>query len=280
MVLDVGAPPDVMDPRPVGCQGKLDLLFVVSREETMDEAQNALVTAFPDLYENLAGLYVGFDPHVMVVDADDGWGIPQCKAKCPKAEFGCADYPCDYTPAVCDTILGAGTVFNAGWTTPNTPCPLTSGRRFMIGKDQPDPAETFACLARVGSAGENRLGAAAVAALSPELRGPGGCNEDFLRDDALLVLIFLGRQDEPTDSPGDPAEWAEAILSAKDGDAKSVVILDIGSLSCQPNDRICLLAQEHFPYHHIASWSFLDYYSPFDTLVELVEEACPATSPG
>ncbi|HEY8379015.1 MAG TPA: hypothetical protein VIK91_21130 [Nannocystis sp.] len=282
MVLDVGHEPDLMEPEPVGCQGKLDLLFVVSREVSMNKAQDALVTAFPDLYETLGEMYVDFDPHVMVVDADAEWGVPECDAKCKKNDpWGCEEYPCDYLPSVCDTILGAGAIFNAGFATANAECELTSGRRFMIGKTQPDPEETFSCLARVGALGKGWLGAAAAAALSPELRGPGGCNDGFLRDDALLVIVFLGRQDEPGDSPGDPAEWAQAILAAKHDDPKSVVILDIGSLSCIPEkDRICELAQTYFPYHHIASWTFLDYYSPFDALVELVEKACPPTAPG
>jgi hypothetical protein len=35
------------------------------------------------------------------------------------------------------------------------------------------------------------MGDAMIAALSPELNGPGGCNEGFVRDDALLVVVFI-----------------------------------------------------------------------------------------
>lgn len=54
---------------------------------------------------------------------------------------------------------------------------------------------------------------AMVEAISPELQGVGGCNEGFVRDDAILVVVWRGNEDEPLPgahpwpSSGDPASW-------------------------------------------------------------------------
>jgi hypothetical protein len=65
----------------------------------------------------------------------------------------------------------------------------------------------------------------ATAAVSPALNGPGGCNEGFIRDDALLVLVLITDEDDPgtcingdqscNGSPGDPASWLDDLLAVK-----------------------------------------------------------------
>lgn len=81
-------------------------------------------------------------------------------------------------------------------------------------------------MAQVGRSGLDLLGAAFTAALEPEINGPGGCNEGFLRDDALLFVTFVS--DTPDDtSPGTPEQWAAQAIAAKHGDPNAIVILGI-----------------------------------------------------
>ncbi|MBL8972841.1 MAG: hypothetical protein JNK56_19800, partial [Myxococcales bacterium] len=46
-IFDLGTHQDLGKPSPAGCKGKIDLLFVVSREGVMAEVQDRLIGAFP-----------------------------------------------------------------------------------------------------------------------------------------------------------------------------------------------------------------------------------------
>lgn len=282
-ILDVGTEQDVESPQPAGCKGKIDFLFVIGRHEFVFQEQAKFVAAFPDFIETIESEFADFDYHIMIVDADRPgyWGADLCEAQCPMPEDSCAaiDYPCDYTPTTCDMTMGAGTTFNAGTGAANKSCELVSGRRY-IEKDQPDLLGTFTCIAQVGESGYGWLGAAAAAAVSPELTGSGGCNEGFLRDDALLMVTIVGGYDYPDESPGKPAEWAQAILDAKHGDKNAVVMFSFGDLTCPPYDRICDLVMWYFPYHHIADRFGSDFGPGFEVAADLVETACSAFIPG
>lgn len=67
--------------------------------------------------------------------------------------------------------------------------------------------DAFLCIAKVGSeGGYPRTADAMVAALSSPLLGtngyPPGCNQGFLRDDALLVVTLISDQpDEDSSGP-------------------------------------------------------------------------------
>ena len=85
--------------------------------------------------------------------------------------------------------------------------------------------DAFECIAKVGmSGGGPFLGDAMIAALSDKLNGPGGCNEGFLRDDALLVVVFISDVNDQSYS------WYNhqyhAIIAAK-GDPDAVVMLSV-----------------------------------------------------
>ena len=62
--------------------------------------------------------------------------------------------------------------------------------------------------------------------------GTGECNENFMRDDALLVIVIITDEEDDHDipsgfgypgSPGDPADWADVVAS-KDGVETNVVV--------------------------------------------------------
>jgi hypothetical protein len=60
-------------------------------------------------------------------------------------------------------------------------------------------------------------------ALSATLNGPGGCNEGFLRDDAILVITFISDDPNYEDVDG-PQQWYDAVVAAKKGNKDAVVV--------------------------------------------------------
>lgn len=281
-VLDVGSAADVGDGKPVGCQGKIDFLFVISRWAGMDYFQTQFLDALPKFIETIEGKFADFDYHIMVVDGDAEWGVSTCDETCPtpeKSPCTIEDYPCDYVSTECDRTMGAGVVYPAGDKAPNHSCPIDGGRRYMV-KGQTDLEETFICAARVGTSGVARMGDAMAAALSPEMNAPGGCNADFLRDDALLMVTQISntydQKNGIIDSQiGNVDTWTDAVLAAKHGDPDAVVMLSILQAlpECDEDDRICQMVRM-FPHHLIADREEPDYGPSFEQATELVAEAC------
>ena len=285
---DMGIPPDFGDPTK-GCKGKIDFLFVISRAGNMGPAQEKLVAAAPDFIDTIQAQFDDFDLHIMVVDSEQQWWVKQCESMaCGTCDID-PNYPCGYFPTVCDTTLGAGTVFNAGPNTLDVPCEL-GGQRY-ITKDTPDIKGAFECLARVGTWGNNEMGNALVAAVSPELNAsepaPGGCNAGFLRDDALLVLTMIGPEDGP--GPGGSGvatwqSWKQAVVDAKHGDLNAIVALGIISGDdCLPMDdpaiRLCNLIPS-FPNSILEHLTLEDFGNAFDQAAVLALDACSVFVPG
>ncbi|MCY1054288.1 hypothetical protein [Nannocystis sp. SCPEA4] len=275
---DLGMP-DLGDLHPVGCKGKIDFLFVISRFGYMEPVQERLIEAFPDFIATIQSKFADFDYHIMVVDGDATWGSEVCNADCSPTGCPYPDYPCDAIESVtaCDTTMGAGTVFPAGKGASNVDCGLVGGRRYLT-REQPNLSETFACLAQVGLTGDHLLGEAVTAAMQPAINDPGGCNEGFLRDDALLMITFISNTLDLY-SAGKPKLWAEAIANAKHGDSNSVVMFSIHFPECNPSDRLCDLVKYYFPYWHIADNEDADYRPAFEVATDLIGEACSAFIP-
>ncbi len=301
---DLGEMPDFGPGGPVGCKGKIDFLFVISRQANMQYRQEQLALAVPQFIETIQAKFDDFDYQIMVITGDDGWGNYACNEVCPnlfsckigepccpltpngdKGELCCpyAEYPCLDLDLVtqCDRTWGAGEVFPAGnQETANKPCPIDGGRRYLV-KGQTNLPETFACIAKVGTSGGTRLGQALTAAMQSNINDPGGCNPGFLRKDALLMVTFISTNpDEVSDSKGTPAEWAQAVIDAKHGDDKSVVMFNILNAlpECLPYDRLCQLT-EMFPYHRHQDVLAADYGPAFVEAVGLVETACAGFAP-
>ncbi len=280
---DMGMPPD-FDPQPPGCKGKIDFLFVISRSAFMSSSQDAFVKAFPKFIDTIRGQFDEFDVHIMVVDSEKKWTVDQCLDQCNGPCDVAPGYPCDYWPLVCDETVGAGTVYNAGPNTENVPCGLDE-HRYMTAEDLDTPG-LFECLARVGTGGgSNRMGDALVAAVSPELNGPGGCNEGFLRPDALLMLTMIGPEDSlGSGSKGTWQEWRQAVVDAKAGNESAIVALGIvGSDECLPNTdpdfRLCELIPS-FPYSRLEHLTLDDYVPAFIETAKMALDACSLFIPG
>ncbi len=281
---DMGTPPD-FDPQPPGCKGKLDFLFVISRTGIMWESQENFVKAFPKFIDTIRGQFDEFDVHIMVVDSAQKWTVDQCVDQCNGPCDVAPGYPCTYSPTVCDETMGAGTVYNAGPYTENVPCGLDE-HRYMTAEDLDTPG-LFECLARVGTSGVNMMGDALVAAVSPELNDAGGCNEGFIRPDALLVLTMIGPEDSAVDvanSEGTWQEWRQAVVDAKGGDESAIVALGIISGDdCLPNTdpdiRLCDLIPS-FPYSRLEHLTLDDYGPAFDKAAKMALDACSLFIPG
>jgi hypothetical protein len=225
MFPDLGGIPDLGNPQPLGCKGKIDFLFVISRSgwmasdsEGIGTIYERLVAAIPQFFDTIQTNFADFDYHILVTKGDVHWGDPYCNEECPgpfteKCWPG-DEYPCEMVDeaSTCDHTWGAGVVFNAGRNAPNTPCDVAGGRRYLT-KDQPNLDETFACVLQVGTSGHDMLGQALTAAVSPELNGPGGCNEGFLRDDALLVVTLVTSHEDPV-SPSSCSTSAHRTASS------------------------------------------------------------------
>ena len=301
VVFDLGVVPDVGDGNPVGCKGKIDLLFVISRDSNMEGRQAKLVNAFPKFIETIESKFDDFDYHIMVIDGDDEWGSYHCTNDCPvldckigdkcceintepeekNGEPCCGvpeDYPCGYLDVLpdCETTIGAGTLFPAGDYASNKLCPIDGGRRYLV-KGQPDLTDTFACIGKIGVTGRGKLGEALTAAMQENINGPGGCNDGFLRDDALLMATFIGANPDAggggIDSDGYAEDWAKAVLDAKHGDPKSVVMLRFANPDWEPYDQIWKMAKM-FPFMKVDRSDVDDYSPAFAEATTLVETAC------
>ena len=284
MLLDMGLQPD-FDPQPPGCKGKIDFLFVISRSGVMWESQQNFVKAFPTFIDTIRGQFDAFDVHIMVVDSEEEWTVEKCLDQCNGPCDVAPGYPCSYSPSVCDETMGAGTVYNAGPYTENVPCGLDE-HRYMTAEDLDTPG-LFECLARVGTYGFNKMGDALVGAVSPELNGPGGCNEGFLRPDALLMLTMIGPEDSAIDlnkSKGTWQQWRQAVVDAKQGNESAIVALGIISGDdCLPNTdpdiRLCDLIPS-FPYSRLEHLTLQDYAPAFDKAAKMAIDACSLFVPG
>ena len=226
-VFDVGNAGDGEVPEEeVGCQA-VDFLFVIDNSASMENEQDALVSVFPQFMDEVeAALDVGGDYQVLVTDTD-AWG--RCNSQTlqgmdPSSDL-CNGYIKNTAFDTCDGEWGAGVVHPAGDFASNMPCSPFGGNRYIV-PGEPDLGGTFACMATVGVAGHpsERPMDAMVAALEPGINGAGGCNDGFLRDEALLVIVFISDDPHYEDS-GEPSDWYDAVVAAKNGDPESVVVM-------------------------------------------------------
>ncbi|HWB73863.1 MAG TPA: hypothetical protein VG755_02885 [Nannocystaceae bacterium] len=199
----------------LGCE-KVDFLFVIDSSHSMETNQAALIASFPEFVSAIQGTLTDVSSyHVAVVTSDAyEFNDPQC------------------------TEIGASVTQTDGENSNGQTCtPFATSARFLTDED--DLPTQFACIAQVGTDGDNdeRMLAAATAALSPELNAAGGCNEGFLRDDALLVMVLITDEDDPgtcvngnescNGSPGDPMEWFEEVVARKGDHPENAVVLSL-----------------------------------------------------
>jgi len=219
-------------PQGSACNGKIDLVFAVAQGGGFLKYLDTLYASYPEILATIEDVFDDFDLHVIFINPSSMWGAVACpKNMCPE-EGGCPaedyeDFPCwalydDDALTKCDSTMGAGIIFPAGRKGSNKPCDLPPGQRFIAG-DDPFFGERFSCLSHTGYGAGDEQGWALGEALSWDLRG--GCNAGFLRDDALLFVVYVSGRD---DSPYNPYVWAQRVLEAKEYAQDMVVLLGIG----------------------------------------------------
>jgi hypothetical protein len=174
--------PDAGDdpPQHAGPCEKMDILFVVDNSNSMEEEQGNLGDNFPAFAQVLYEYLVG------------------------------ADLPLDFRVAITTTgvDLQWTEVFPAFPPLPEQRIPMSQSGddgafrqscgmdRRWLERDDPDMAGTFSCAADVGIGGpgwETPLLASERALSAPMVNGT---NAGFLRDDALLAIVYLTDEDD------------------------------------------------------------------------------------
>jgi hypothetical protein len=230
------------------------------------------VAAFPEFIDTIRTEVTAQDYRILVTDSDGGDGIAEPQY------YGCAGKPGQ---------LGAGLRRAKSGSGPD--CGFDTDAPWMT-QDQTDLEDTFACVAKVGTAGwalEFPM-SSMVWAVGPELNGPDGCNEAFVRDDAVLVVTVIS--DDPdldgkaTDDAGmgDPQAWYDAVLAAKHGDASAAVVLGLvpNGDPLRGTTELFVELVEMFGDRGVLGEVMSPDYGPFfSEAVDKIDEACDSFVP-
>jgi len=209
IIFDHGILPD--SPKfDMGCR-KVDFLFIVDNSGSMSAQQAQLLASFPGFITAMQNALEGVvdSYHVGVLTSDNYTGnAPGC------------------------TSIGDLVTQTSGFGALGQVCtPFDEGGRFATESD--DLEEKFPCMAQVGTSGSpiEQPVTALIASFDPAKRGPGDCNEDFLRDDAILVVVIV-TDDPPYDFDMDDAHpltdtstWYDDVIAAKNDDPEALVVI-------------------------------------------------------
>ncbi len=246
----------------VGCE-KIDFLFVIDNSGSMAAHQQNLISNFGPFMDTIAAQVAGTDYHVMAIDSD-----------------ACATMNSFCMPSGCDDVLGAGQVRN---------CNVPGGVRYLTSDlDLASLKTTFQCVANVGDFGSAlELPMTAMLEAIGPLNGAGECNEGFLRDDAILVVVIIsddhtGWLGEDDAKIGNPQASFDGVVQIKDK-PENVVVLGLFALaedqSCigfGPNESVKFIEfTEMFGDRGVTGTVCSnDYNSFFQDAVALIDTAC------
>ncbi len=203
-LFDLGTLPD--SPKfDMGCR-KVDFLFVIDNSGSMSAQQMQLLASFDGFIQAIQdSLEDSVDSYHVGVITSDAYS-----ANAPG----------------CNTLGALVSQTQAGGDC----TPFAGGGRFATEMD--DLSVKFPCMAEVGAfgSGVEQPVTGAIAAFDPAMAMAGACNEGFLRDDAILVLVVL--TDDPPAGTLDDANlmtdttgWHDAIVAAKNGDPEALVVI-------------------------------------------------------
>jgi hypothetical protein len=264
------------EPPPERCD-KVDFLYVVDNSASMTDKQENLARSFEGFTRIVQETLGTTDHQIMVVDTD-GINVGDIIAGYG-AESGDG----------CTGMLGAGLTMGAE----GEGCIISGNQRFLQD-DQPNLADTFSCLARVGTLGnaDERPIDALLAATGAAHSDAEMCNEGFLRNDAILVVTLI-TDEEDEQSAGDPAKWKQALLRAKHGNEEALVMLGLigdtqvpGGLPGGPCDEVSGADSprlqrfvESFELGSLGSVCAPDYSEFFAQAVSTIDTACEVFTP-
>jgi hypothetical protein len=272
---------DVPLPEAEGCD-KVDLLFIIDNSGSMADEQVNIAASVPGFVEGIQNTLAEADSYnvgVITTDAYSG---------------NAGGY----------TAIGSLVTQTSGTDSSNAVCtPFADGFRFMTQNDDLDVK--FACAARPGTSGDGdeRPMDAVRAALSPALNAGGACNAGFLRDDALLVLVFITDEEDDHEtipffgitlgSAGHPPDWFADIVARKAGIEENIVVL---SLVGHPKPNACPANQwdgfdgaeiatriieftNMFTHGFIGDVCAPSYTAFFDEAISVIDTACSGFTP-
>ncbi len=250
---------DEEDPVTGGCR-KVDYLFVIDNSASMLTYQRRLVDSFGVFIDGVERTQASLESvHVGVVTTD--------------VYSGNLDHP----DASCQALGGLITTTH-GHNSSEAQCgPYAEGHNYMTEQD--DLAVTFPCAAQVGTTGNNlELPLDALTSAVIDLDQPGLCNDGFIRDDALLVVVIVSDEDDP--GPVGRHRF-EKLVEAKGGHADNVVMVGLVhepgtecTLTGHATEAVLLTEFiSMFTYGFIAPVCG-DYAGTFQQAIAVVEEAC------
>jgi hypothetical protein len=278
-IFDLGATPDLGGPQ--GCEA-VDFLFVIDDSLSMFEHQQNLVANFPAFIEGIQSTLVNVETYQVGVIATDA-------------------YP--YNPGPC-ILMGAlvTSTEDGGPESSDMICgPYAEGWSYMTEVD--DLEQTFGCAAQVGTMGNGfeRPMEAMVETVSRTLGDPGECNEGFIRDEALLVVVVItdeydGEGDpeaanptrEPATSVGTPESWYDAVVAAKNDHPENAVALALVNYAggpCPPSDlghdgaNIVAWVEQFGDNGFLGGICEPDYGPIFRQATSVIEDACASFVP-
>ncbi|MEE9383750.1 MAG: hypothetical protein V3V08_10080 [Nannocystaceae bacterium] len=272
--LDLGESPTNGDDddadKPTGCN-HIDFLFAIDNSDSMLDEQRNLAASAPGFIASIHSILELESVHL---------GVTTSEAY-PHAAQGCQQLG----GLVDQTVIG-----ECG--------PYEDGYRFMTLADDLDDA--FGCAAKLGNTGasDERPLESMVKALGSDLHADGACNEDFIRDDALLVVVLItDEEDDDEDgeglwgSDGEPDDWFDAVIDAK-GKMENVVALSLigtsppnncptwdGSSGAEVGTRIREFTEMFGAHGVIGDVCAEDYGGFFSDVMELIEQACDDFDP-
>jgi hypothetical protein len=212
-IFDVLGLPDA-PPIEDGC-GAVDFLFVIDNSGSMYDEQVKLGANFPVFSQGIQSTLENVTSYQVGVVATDAY----VHNDAPCGELG-------------DLVIST----EGGYDSSNMVCgPYEDGHNFMTEAD--DLGTSFACAARLGSFGDGfeKPMEAMVRAVGDFHDGPGECNEGFIRDEALLVVVVITDEHDGIGDPegaaasseGDPDSWYEAVVAAKGGIEQNAVVMSL-----------------------------------------------------
>ena len=266
---DLGVQPDSNMEIEEGCT-KVDFLFVIDNSGSMEDEQDNLIANFPTFITGIQSTLEQVDEFQVGVVTTDVYEpnniVPGCN------------------------VLGGLVTKTGGDFSSNMVCgPYAGGHNYMTELD--DLSMTFQCAARVGTSGDGteRPMDSLIAVVNKVHGGAGMCNEGFLRDDALLVVVIITDEwDGPNDpetpgSAGTPQEWYDAVVAAKLDIPENVVVLSLINYAGGP----CPPSDPEYDGQHIAQFTNLfgdngflggvcelDYGPIFTEAVGIIDNAC------
>jgi hypothetical protein len=268
ITFDLGIIPD-SPPFDMGCR-KVDFLFIVDNSGSMTAQQAQLLASFPGfinaMQDALEGVVDSY--HVGVLTSDNYSGnAPGCNT------------------------LGDLVTQTAGFGAANQVCtPFAAGGRFATEAD--DLEVKFPCMAQVGTSGSpiEQPVTALIASFDPSKTGSGDCNDDFLRDDAILVVVIV-TDDPPYNFDMDDAHpatnttnWYSDVIAAKNDDPEALVVIGFipwMNVSCTGAESPNLIAFiDSFGEHGVkASICEPDFGPVFASTIETIVTTCENFDP-